>query len=190
MLSSNYIEILNFINEFGGITIDIAANIFYQSKYGYDNARRALKKLKDSGYIKSKRDFLTDKLVFYNKKAISSHRVLLLKVYSKLIYYGADILTFIPEYKTGNGNCDGLIIYKINNIIKAIVIEIDINNKTNLTKYDRIYSSQHFQMKINTFPRLIIIDDKANKRKKKDVAQRDYIVNYTDYEMEDLFLFI
>ena len=190
MRSSNYIKILEFVDNYGGITIDIAANLFYQTKFGYDNARRALKKMKDNGLLKTKNDFLTDKLVYYNKKAISSHRVLLLKLYSKLVFYGADILTFIPEYKTGCGNCDGFIIYKINNVIKSIAIEIDINNKTNLKKYDKIYESQHFQKKINTFPILIIVDDKANKRKAKNISKRDYIVNYTDYDMEDLYLFV
>ncbi|MBP3915927.1 hypothetical protein [Clostridium sp.] len=190
MLSNNYLDILNFVNEYGGITIDIAANIFYQSKFGYDNARRALRKLKDTNYLKVKRDFLTDKLVYYNKKAISSHRVMLLKAYSKLMYYGAEILTFIPEYKTGYGNADGLIIYKINGIIKAMVIEVDINNKTNLIKYDKIYSSQHFQEKIGTFPKVLIIDKEIDKRKKKDSSKRNYIVNYINYEMEDLYNFI
>lgn len=190
MLSNNYIEILKFVDNYGGITIDIAANIFYQSKYGYDNARRALRKLKDNGYLKSKNDFLTGKLVYYKIKSISSHRVLLLQLYSKLVSYGAEILNFNIEYKTGVGNIDGLVIYKINGIIKVLAVEIDINNKTKLEKYDRIYESQHFQAKIKTFPRLIIVDDKADKRKSKSKAKYNYEVNCVDYGMSDLFLYI
>lgn len=190
MLSDNYIKILEFVDAYGGISIEIAANLFYQSKYGYDNARRALKKIKDTGYLKTKNDFLTGKLVYYNKKSISSHRLLLLLVYSKLVFYGAEILSFTQEYKTGIGNCDGLIVYKLNDIIKVLAIEIDINNKTKLEKYDRIYESRHFQSKIKTFPKVIIVDDRAEKRRNKTKTKYNYEVNYVDYDMNDLFLFI
>lgn len=190
MRSSNYIKILEFVDNYGGITIDIAANLFYQTKFGYDNARRALKKMKDNGLLKTKNDFLTDKLVYYKVKPISSHRVLLLKLYSKLIYYGAEILNFKIEYKTGVGNIDGLVVYKINGIIKVLAIEIDINNKTKLEKYDRIYASNHFQAKIKTFPKLLIVDDRAEKRRNKTKNKYNYDVNYVDYDMNDLYLFI
>lgn len=166
-LTKKYSDILSFVDEYGGITIEIAKNLFYNTIYGYDSSRRALNSLTKGSYLKVTKDFITDKNLYYSHKPISSHKLTLLRFYSYIIALGGEILLFQREFKISNFISDGLIIYKYNDEIKIILVEIDINNKTKLDKYKAIYESDYFQDKFNCFPRVFIID-KDNRKQLHD----------------------
>ena len=74
----NKLDIMDFINEHGAISIEIAKNLFYNTKYGYDTARRVLKKMEQDKLLKSDKDFVTGKKIYFLKKKISSHKLMLL----------------------------------------------------------------------------------------------------------------
>ena len=185
MLSNNYIKILDFVNQYGGITIDIAKNLFYNSKYGYDSSRRALSKLQQEGYLKASIDFVTAKKVYYKTKTISSHKLMLLSLYSFLTFTGSNILEFKRELPTGSVRSDGLIIYEYKKLTKILFIEIDINNKTKVDKYQKLYEEGILQRQFGTFPRVLIVnkDGKSYNSKGKKIGYKNI---YTDYSFKGL----
>ncbi len=180
------VEILNYIEENKFITIDICKNLFYNTRYGYDSARRTLSKLVDERLVKVSVDFTTNKKVFFIKKKPSSHRIMIYYIYSKIATLVDKVLEFNIEYKSEGVISDGFIIYKKDGIIKALLIEIDLQNRTKLNKYDKCYSSAYFQRKLNCFPRILIAnrDGKAYKTKVKYNKNINYI--YCDYECSNL----
>lgn len=180
-LTNKYLDILNFVEEHGAITIDIAKELFYNTQYGYDSSRRALKSLVSANYLNISKDFVTGKNIYYSKKSISSHKLMLLRLYSRIISIGAEVIEFKKEYKANNYISDGLIIYKFNGKIKIVLVEVDINNKTKESKYVEIYESGYYQRTFGTFPRIMVIDKNAEARKKKKGEKRINF-EYIDYE--------
>lgn len=190
----NKLDVLDFINEHGSISIEIAKNLFYNTKYGYDTARRVLKKLEQVKILKSDKDFVTSKKIYYTKQKISSHKLMLLRFYSELIALGAEVVEFQKEYKAYNKISDGLIVYKYAGEMKIILIEVDINNKTKPKKYEDLYKSNYYQNLIGTFPRVFVIDKNAESRKKvwERVACEDVFENVVclNYKMENLYKYL
>lgn len=189
MYSNNYDSICLFVEQHGSITIDIAKNLFYNTKYGYDSSRRALTKLCKEGYFKVTTDFLTDKKVYYRSKPVSSHRLMLISLMSSFVKLGAEIIDFKIEYKCDNMISDGMLIYKHNNTAKIILIEIDINNKTKEQKYEQLFATNQFQNSIGCFPRVFIIDKNLKLReKKRPTGNVEYV--YMDYTFGSLDKYI
>ena len=185
MLSNNYIKILNFIDEYGGITIDIARNLFYNTHYGYDSSRRALSRLQQEGYLKSSIDFVTAKKIYFKTKSISSHKLMLLSLYSFLTFTGSNVLEFKREPPTGSVRADGLIIYEYKKLTKILLIEIDINNKTKVDKFQNLYEDGSFQRNFGTFPRVLIVN-KYGRPYKTNCKNIGYKNIYIDYNFQGL----
>lgn len=189
MLTDTDNKIIEFVELYGGITINQASNIYFNTKYGYDTARRRLKALFDNGYLKADRDFLSDKLVYYTHKKPSSHQVLLLDFYSKLMSLGAEVLSFKREYKVFNTRADGMMIFKHRDKAKIILIEIDINNKTKVDKYQKAYESLELQSKFGTFPIVVIV----SRKERKDIKERrgeGYKMVNVDYKFNGIELLL
>lgn len=184
-LTNNYRNILEFVEVYGGISIEIAKDLYYNTSYGYDSSRRALSSLVDKGYLKTTRDFVSDKKVYYCKKSISSHKLILLRLYAKIIALGGEVLEFKREYKALNSISDGLIIYRYKGIAKIILVEVDINNKTKENKYIELYESNYYQNIFGTFPRVIIIDNASEKRREKCKGGKVKFL-YLDYDFKEL----
>ena len=180
------IEILSYIEEHKFITIDICKNLFYNTKYGYDSARRTLSKLAEERLVKVSIDFATNKKVFYIKKKPSIHRIIIYNVYSKITTLVDKVLEFNVEYKSESVISDGFIIYKKDGIIKALLIEIDLQNRTKLNKYDKCYNSAYFQKKFNCFPRILIVNREGRAYKTKVKYNKNINYIYCDYECSNL----
>ena len=184
MLNSKYMDILEFVEEYGGISIDIGKNLFYNTQYGYDSSKRALRKLYKANYLKVDTDFLTDKKIYYKTKPLSSHKLMLLSLYSTFVKLGAKVIKFYREKPFDGVRSDGFIVYKINGIAKMMLLEIDINNRTKIDKFQKVYSDGLFQSKFRAFPKVLIVNRNGNpyKTKKKISYQNIYV----DYKFTDL----
>lgn len=194
-LTNNYKSILDFVESYGAISIDIAKDLYYNTKFGYDSSRRALSKLVANGYLRTSKDFVSDKYIYYDKKAISSHKLILLRLYAKVVALGGEILEFKREYKAINCRSDGLMIYRYAGAIKIILIEVDINNKTKEDKYIKLYQSKYYQNLFNTFPRVFIIDNAAERRERfgliKNREHKEKIkFIYLNYNFDNLDKFL
>ena len=179
MLNSKYLEILDFVEEYGAISIDIGRNLFYNTRYGYDSSRRALSKLHKAKYLKVSIDFLTDKKIYYKTKSISSHKLMLLNLYSTLVALGVEVIKFYREKPFNNVRADGFIIYKFNGIAKMMLLEIDINNRTKVDKFQKLYEDKLFQDRFGAFPKVLVINQNGKPYKtKKKVSYQNIYLNY------------
>ncbi|KMT22966.1 hypothetical protein [Clostridium cylindrosporum] len=150
--------IIEFAKEYG-ITISQCYEMFFNhSRYGMDLARKRLKILEERGYLLKGKPWDTNKTVYYIGRIPSTHRILLADFYSELIYEGAVIMEFIPEYKTSELRADALIryIYKGYEVIQFI--EVILTHKLNIEKYERLKDTGEVQNKYDIFPSLIILD--------------------------------
>lgn len=183
MLTEKDGKILEFVNSYGGITINQASKLFYKNKYPKDLARKRLKILANRKYLKYSKDWVTNQRVYYITSKPSSHTVMLLNLYVELVKTGAEVIQFTREYKIP-GNCrpDGFLILKYKNKGKLIFVEVDMQHKTNLEKYQKLYDTQLFQREYGNFPEVAIIA--ACKR--YDIEKYPFSVRILDYKLNDL----
>lgn len=183
MLTGRDNEILNFIALHGGITIYQCAKMFFKkAKYGEDLARKRLKKLATEDILNYDQDWVTNQRVYFIKKKPSSHSLMLTNFYTELASLGAEIIEFNREYKL-EGVCrpDGFIVFTYNNKAKLAFIEIDMQHKTNIDKYEKLFDTNLFQNEYGTFPQLIIIS--TSKEYKTDYP---ISIKILDYSLKDL----
>ncbi len=184
MLTTRDSDVLQFVEQYGGITIKQAAKLFFSnSKYSQDLARKRLKKLADNEKLKYEGDWATNQRIYYTKKKPSSHSIMLLNFYVELIYYGAEILEFEREYKI-DGVCrpDGFMIFQYNNKGKIVFIEVDMQHKTNLDKYQKLFDTNLFQNEYGTFPQVVIIAASQNYK----IEGYPFSVKLLDYKFTNL----
>lgn len=190
MLTSRDYNIFNFIDRFSGITISQAGMVFFgNSKFSYDGARKRLRKLTDNGFLKYEEDFVTNKRIYYRKKKGSSHGMLLADFYANLIAEGAAVIEFEKELQLDGCRPDGFVVFQYKKISKMCFIEIDMQHKTNLDKYVKIYESGYFQKKYGTFPVIAIVTcHKPESYKQKKYPFKYVFLNYNFMEMEEKLL--
>lgn len=159
--------ILKFIEEFGSITINQCSKIFFKDcKRNYYQARRRLKLLSDSGYLKRFRKDMRSESVYYLEKRLSVHDLKVLDVYAEFINLGTKIKCFKQEYviPTGEKNyrADAVIEFDYKGYWNTILIEVDYTHFTSQKKLIDIYNSNYFQEKYkkyddDIFPTVIIL---------------------------------
>lgn len=186
MFTFNYAKIMEFVQENQSITIDICKKLFYNTKYGYDSSRRALKSLVKNNYLKESMDFVTNKRVYYINKPLRSHNLLLLTLYACMVDLEAEEIQIRKEYTNQywKGRSDGLISYKYKGETKILLVEIDMQNKTKIQKYNALYNTGYFQNKVGTFPRLLIINREGEKY--KEINNKNIEVIYSNYSLDNL----
>ena len=186
MFTINYAKIMEFVQEHKSITVDMCKVLFYNTKFGYDSARRALTSLNKNGYLKVGYDFVTDKKVYYINKKIRSHDLMLLSLYTSIIALGGEEVQLRKEYTNQyyGGRSDGLMAYKCHGEDKIIFVEIDMQNKTNIKKYLDLFDTGYFQERTGVFPRLLIVN--KNKEKYEEIKTSKIEVVYSDYKLSNL----
>lgn len=184
MLTKRDNSILEFVDQHGGITINQAAKLFFNNaKYKEDLSRKRLKKLADNNYLKFENNWSTNQRVYYLKKKPSSHSIMLLNFYVELLHYGSDILEFQKEYKIDNiCRPDGFIIFSYGGKGKIAFIEIDMQHKTNLEKYKKLFDTSLFQNEYGTFPQIIIISS----TKEYKIEGYPFSIKILDYKLTNL----
>jgi hypothetical protein len=189
-------DILNFIDEYGFITSNICANIFFKNtKCQIDLARRCLRKLANNkDVIANKHQYGKELIYQFKRNVVSDHKYYLLNFYSEIYKQVTEVKYFKLEETWGSRRSDAHIIF--NNIIdgddsyKSYLIEFDKFHKTNPNeKYNEIYDSGLVQEWYNEnqgidnyFPDVIIINysGKCIKSNRDDfnIVGLDY--NFTD----------
>lgn len=186
-------EISRYIEDYGSITINQCAKVFYKgNKEPYYQARKRLKILSNSGYLKRYRQDMKSECVYYFTKCLGIHDLKVLDVYAELISLGAEITFFKQEYTVAYGDkkyiCDGLIELKYNGYFYPLLIEVDYTHFTSERKLTDIYCSNHFQERYkefddNLFPSVLIIRPYVN----NNLIQTDlYNLFYFDFNLHNL----
>ena len=158
MITARDIKIIDFTKKFG-ITIEQAYKMFFnEAKYGMDLARKRLRKLHQEGHLLRGKSWDTNKTVYYLNRVPSTHKILLADFYSTLIYHGAMILEFIPEYKTSINRADGFVRYIYNGYEVIQFIEVVLTHKVNFENYEKLKESNEMQNGYGIFPSIVVID--------------------------------
>lgn len=156
-LTDRDIDIINFIKENKGATIEQVKKMFFSN---YITCSIRLKKLSDNNFLKVKIHPVMNKKVYYINKLPSFHSLVLNDF---IIKYKDNIKLVQREYKLKHYIVDCIIILKTD---KIIIIEIDIWNKTSEEKIKGIIDT----MKQNKIIfELWIVSKRDRKKKIKEV---------------------
>lgn len=191
-------KVLNFVEQYGSITISQAQKMFYNTqKYGYDIARRRMKKLVTHNKLRVARDVQGNENVYYTEKKLSYHDLLALDYYAELVYNGAKIVYFKQRQPWMNNKCisDAYCCYVLGNKVFFNIVEVVRTHGVDKAKYLELYNlgePQKFNSiiyeklggePINEFPRLIVID---NVMHNKDLFIHENIkVHQLDFHLRD-----
>lgn len=128
-LTSRDIEIINFIEENKGATIEQLQQLFFTS---YDMASKRLRKLSNNNFLKVNIHPVLGKKVYYLKRIPSYHSLV---VNEFIILYKDKIKFMQREYNIKNFKVDCIFILKMG---KIIILEVDIYNRTKENKIKEI----------------------------------------------------
>lgn len=183
-------NIINFINDYGYLSIQQCANIFYSNhKMKYDEARKRLKQLYNNKLF-NKITLDNNKCIYTINKSMNWHRYYLIQFIS-LLYLQCKIKTFIKEYYftdmgiRPDGFCE--LIYNKNLI--TLFIEIDYSHKTELNRYDKLYEDgriqDYYEQKYGQriFPSIVIA--KENIPRKPEYSNK-YNIIYLDFSFKNI----
>lgn len=136
------------------------SNIFFKGSVRATQNR--LKKLCDNGYIKYFRPSIIEKNIYYYKHKHSSykHAIKVTQFISELYKLNIEILKIKTPFKVGNMIADSLIICKINEDIKILFVEVELQKYFNLSKYEELYYSRAWKGVLPVFPNIVVITDK------------------------------
>lgn len=192
-------KVLRFVEQYGSITISQARRMFYSTqKYGYDIARKRLKKLVDYNKLKMVRDMTGNENVYYMDRKLSYHDLLVLDYYAELIYNGADIVYFKQMKPWMGGRCisDAYCCYVIGSKMFFNIVEVVRTHGIDKDKYLELYRSEEPQRvgsiiyeklggsPINEFPRLIIIDSVTHR--KYENMHPDIRIHQLDFKLRKI----
>lgn len=165
MITKRDREIINFIYDFGFITIEQCSKIFFnQSVSAYDLARRRLKKIADNNnYIKSKLNSETKQLLYIPKesniKGISKHDLLVIDYLAELHSIGADIENCFIEKNYDGVIPDALLIFTLGGYRFYQLIEVQLRHDiVNVNRYARVMDKVLSDTN-NVIPKIVIIQD-------------------------------
>lgn len=163
MLTQRDKDILIYLEKYHAISIKQAYRMFYyDTKTGYDVARKRLRQLEKMGLMKSYINITTNEKVYFTDRKCSAHDLYVMDFYSMLFTYDCqDIkITTTPRYLNGLLIPDALISFKHNNFLYYILLECDFTHNTDLSKfqkYEKLYKDGVLQQSLGTFPLLVIM---------------------------------
>lgn len=185
MLTKTDIQMLNFMREYGGLTINQAYMIFWKhAKYGRDLARKRLNQLFEWGQCKhsTPTNLITQERVYYIEKPISAHKFYLNNYYANLVFYGAEILDFPPtEMKFTGATPDGFVKYRYNGKTYISFLEVVIFKKLDYEKYEKLKDLGEVQEKYGAFPNIVVISENPNVYKSNKLSVKYIGCNMIDF---------
>lgn len=171
-------KILQFVEEFGSITITQCQHMYYNRQdQGYEMSRRHLSKLVSYSKLSVFREMNCNKNVYYTNKKPSYHGILVLDYYAQLIKSGVNIYYFKREQPWLNKKyfSDAYCMYSIGDKVYFDIVEVVRTKSVESEKYIEIYNSKEAHDLSNNlynqltgltrdiFPHLVIIDDVRHK---------------------------
>lgn len=154
MITQKDQEIINHALNYG-LTVRQCAKIFYTDRYPMVSAQKRLKILHDRDILQRFKVWETNEYVY--GKECSRHQIYRMDFYSELFKI-ATITDFKPEYSICGVRPDAYIRFKLNGD-RILFLEVDLNNKTNMKKYDDLYTyhNQEVRKTLGTFPQIVIM---------------------------------
>lgn len=152
-------KVIDFINEMNCVSTRTIYELFYPSLRVTQNR---LKLMADNKVVKRDRDNITNQYYYYMdiKPKQIHHNILLSNFYNELRKI-AKIEAFKKEFTIADIRPDGLAVYTINKQSYIACIEVELSNKPDVEKYEKLYSSGKYKSYFGgVFPLIIFITDK------------------------------
>ncbi|WP_252225350.1 MULTISPECIES: hypothetical protein [unclassified Clostridium] len=188
MITDRDKEIINFIDKIGFATIkNITDMYFTNNRYGYDSARKRLKKISEMGeYIKYFKNSETNELVYIpyesKLKRVSIHNIKVLEYLCDLKVLGCDIKEIELEPVFDSIKPDAYVCFEFNNFLYCQLVEVQIRHDyVDLKRFKKpeVIKSIYEKMK-DVSPRIIIIQDTNKDYEKDNDTEFKIIQLYTD----------
>lgn len=186
-------EILHFISDYGFITINICADVFYKGKSNpIHQARVKLSTLYDNKVITRYKTESGEYIYQIEKKILGDHQYYITKLYSCLCRK-FDVIYFKPEknWKSCKRRSDAHIIIKNGENRIGLLVEFERFHATNKDKLDELYNSGEVQewYKINYgvdyYPITLLVNPSGSS--KLCNRETDYITICTNYRFDCLY---
>lgn len=135
-----------------------------------------LQKLEEAGYIKSFREDILKPKIYYvrNKPKSYKHAIKVSQFIGELHKQNIEILKYKVPYKVGNIIADGLLVIRVNEDVKILFLEVELQKYFNLNKYNDLYYSRSWQEVFPVFPKIVVVSDKrVDTDKKFNIAKID-----------------
>lgn len=176
-------EILRFVEDFGGITINQCASMFFkETKRPYDLARKRLSKIADMTEMKFYANKLTGERVYCFDRKLSPHFIYIMNFFAKLINSGCKVLDYKLEPKWMGGEYRSDAFFKIEycGVKRIVCLEVDVTHTTDMKKYEKIFDNGEIQSVYGTFPLIVIVGDII-----REYQGEDFSVVYLDYKLNN-----
>jgi len=145
------IEIINYLEEFKGATIEQIAKLYF--KGSYEASKKRLKVLETSKEIKGCMHHMINKKVYYLIKIPSYHRIITNEI-RIILLQNVEVISFKYEAKINKYKIDALCVYKKTELA-ILLIEVDIYNRTKSEKIQ--IAGKDIKMKTGIEPTILII---------------------------------
>ena len=142
-------------------------NIFFKGALRTTQLR--LQKLEEAGYIKSFREDILKPKIYYvkNKPKSYKHAIKVSQFIGELHKQNIEILKYKVPYKIGNIIADGLFVIRVNEDVKILFLEVELQKYFNLNKYNELYYSRAWKEVFPVFPKIVVVSDKRVDTDKK-----------------------
>lgn len=190
-------EIIQFVEDYGFITINICSSIFYKNnKQRYNQARVKLKNLYDNKILKRWKHPYSGEFIYqFDCKRISDHSKYMLDLYAKinLLVDKVDYFKVEEPWMNNARRNDAHIVYVKDNLLGAFLVEFEKYNTTSVKKIDEIYESNEVQEWYKDkygeyfFPRILLVTPTGKSKCKSVNEEWDSVaINYTLEGLEDI----
>ncbi|MCY6957978.1 hypothetical protein [Clostridium brassicae] len=181
MITSRDRKIINFIDQYGFLTIDQAAKLFFGNfKTQYDIARRRLKKiLENGGYIRVFKNTETNNMIYVPEdsklRKVSKHDLLVMDYISDLKTLGVEFEKIEIEKDFNGAIADAFIIFKLGDYRYYHILEIQLRHDyVEINRYNKHLNTILNQTN-NTLPKLIIVQNTNHNYSKENKTDMEII---------------
>lgn len=137
-------EIIQFVQEYGFITISICSILFYKdNKQRYNQARVKLNKLVEEKELRVYQDVTGENIYQIKLKPIGDHRKYMIRLYAYLKeYVEVEYFKLEEVWTECNRRSDAHIIIKTEDKRIGLLCEFEKFHLTNASKYNELYESR------------------------------------------------
>lgn len=162
MITSRDEKILELIEKVGAVKASHVQKIFMkENKQGRNISERRLKRLCELNMVHRTRAFINTEYIYYQKKTLLEHKLVLSEFYTNLFELPGRILKFEVEHQLDDVRPDAICDYLYLSNVYQFLVEIHLATVPfDQSKYESFYSSGKYHQWYKVFPRIIIVSDR------------------------------
>lgn len=134
-LQDRDIKIIEYLTDYKGGTIEQVAQLYFNNSY--EACKKRLYLLEQHNYVKGSLHEVIGKKVYFINKLPSFHKIVTNDI-RILLTNNTELVSFKTEVKINNYKVDALCVYKLNGMVKILIVEVDIFNRTKEEKLNKV----------------------------------------------------